>query len=97
LPGAGLQLVALAVKPGGVPEQAVPGRAVSLVRVVTAADGKTTEPAVLVDKALLVSVRTDTSSGAVVLSVQVPAAAAVAVAQASAAGAVAVTLLPVTR
>lgn len=95
LPGAGLQLVALAVKPGSVPAEAVPGRNVSIVRVVTAADGKTTEPAVLVDKALLVSVRTDTPSGTMVLSVQVPTAAVVNVAQASAAGAVAVTLLPV--
>jgi hypothetical protein len=97
LPGAGLQLVALAVKPGGVPAEAVPGRNVSIVRVVAAADGKTTVPAVLVEKALLVSVRTDISSGTVVLSVQVPTAAVVNVAQASAAGAVAVTLLPVTR
>jgi hypothetical protein len=96
LPGAGLQLVALAVKPGGVPEQAVPGRDVTLVRVVTPADGKTAQPSVLVDKARLVSVRTDAASGAVVLSVQVPAAAVVGVAQASATGAVAVTLLPVT-
>jgi hypothetical protein len=97
VPGIGLQLVAVAVKPGGVPEQAVPGRDVSLVRVVTAADGRTGDvPAVLVAKARLVSVRTDPASGLQVLSVQVPATAAVAVAQASAAGAVVVTLLPVT-
>jgi hypothetical protein len=96
VPGAGLQLVAVAVKPGGVPQQAVPGRDVSLVRVVTAADGRTgAVPAVLVATARLVSVRTDPASGLQVLSVQVPATAAVAVAQASAAGAVVVTLLPV--
>jgi hypothetical protein len=97
LPGAGLQLVAVAVKPGGVPQQAVPGRDVSLVRVVTAADGRAgAVPAVLVAKARLVSVGTDTASGVQVLSVQVPESAVVAVAQASAAGAIAVTLLPVT-
>jgi hypothetical protein len=97
LPGAGLQLVAVAVKPGGVPQQALPGRDVSLVRVVTAADGRAgAVPAVLVAKARLVSVGTDTASGVQVLSVQVPESAVVAVAQASAAGAIAVTLLPVT-
>jgi hypothetical protein len=96
LPGAGLQLVAVAVKPGGVPQQAVPGRDVTLVRVVTAADGRAgAVPAVLVAKARLVSVGTDTASGVQVLSVQVPESAVVAVAQASAAGAIAVTLLPV--
>jgi hypothetical protein len=97
LPGAGLQLVAVAVKPGGVPQQAVPGRDVSLVRVVTAADGRAgAVPAVLVAKARLVSVGTDTASGVQVLSVQVPESTVVAVAQASAAGGIAVTLLPVT-
>jgi hypothetical protein len=70
---------------------------VSLVRVVTAADGRAgAVPAVLVAKARLVSVGTDTASGVQVLSVQVPESAVVAVAQASAAGAIAVTLLPVT-
>jgi hypothetical protein len=96
LPTVGLQVVAIAVKPGGAPAQALPGRDVSIIRVATAADPKTTQPAVLVAKARLVSVRTDTASGLQILSVQVPAAAAVAVAQASAAGAVAVSLLPVT-
>lgn len=96
LPGVGLQLVALAVKPGGVPAEAVPGRDVALVRVVTAADPSgSAQPTVLVPRARVVSVRTDIGNGLVVLSVQVPANTAVAVAQASAAGAVAVTLLPV--
>jgi hypothetical protein len=97
LPGEGMQLVAVAVKAGGVPGEATPGRDVTLVRVVTAADGRAgTTPTVLVPKARLVSVRTDASTGLTVLSVQVPQTAAVAVAQASASGAVAVTLLPVT-
>lgn len=98
LPGAGMQLVAVAVKAGGVPVEAVPGRDVSIVQVVTSANpaaGKGTVAAVLVPKALVVSVRTDASSGAVILTLQVPQAAAVAVAQASASGAVSVTLLPV--
>ncbi|MDP3713760.1 MAG: SAF domain-containing protein [Mycobacteriales bacterium] len=97
LPAAGLQLVAVAVKPGGVPAEAVPGRDVMLLRVVTTADPtRTAEPAVLVAKARVVSVATESANGLVVLSVQVPQAAAPPVAQASAAGAVAVTLLPVT-
>lgn len=97
LPATGLQLVAVAVKPGGVPVEAVPGRDVMLLRVVTTADPtRAAEPAVLVAKARVVSVATETANGLVVLSVQVPQTAVLAVAQASAAGAVAVTLLPVT-
>jgi hypothetical protein len=96
LPGAGLQLVAVAVKPGGVPAEAVPGRDVVLLRVVTTSDPtRATEPQVLVAKARVASVRTESANGLVVLSVQVPQAAALGVAQASAAGSVAVTLLPV--
>ena len=53
------------------------------------------DPAVLVPRARVVSVRTETTNGLVILSVQVPAEAALPVAQASAVGAVAVTLLPV--
>lgn len=97
LPATGLQLVAVAVKPGGVPVEAVPGRDVMLLRVVTTADPtRAAEPAVLVAKARVVSVATETANGLVVLSVQVPQTTALAVAQASASGAVAVTLLPVT-
>jgi hypothetical protein len=97
LPAPGWQLVAVAVKPGGVPEQAVPGRDVGLVQVVTgSAGGAAATPNVLVARARLVSIRTDTASGLQVLSVQVPQAAVVAVAQASAAGTIVVTLLPVT-
>ena len=96
LPAAGLQLVAVAVKPGGVPAEAVPGRDVTLIRVVTTGDPNAgADPAVLVPRARVVSVRTETTNGLVILSVQVPAEAALPVAQASAAGAVAVTLLPV--
>ncbi|MCW2667908.1 MAG: hypothetical protein JWN57_2870 [Frankiales bacterium] len=97
LPGSGLQLVAVAVKPGGAPAEAAPGRDVSLVRVVTTADPQAAAgPQVLVGKARVVSLRTETANGLLVVTVQVPNASAVAVAQASAAGAVAVTLLPVT-
>lgn len=96
LPAAGLQLVAVAVKPGGVPVEATPGRDVALVRVATGTAAVVAGgPSILVAKARVVSVQTEPSTGSVVLSVQVPAAAAAAVAQASAAGTVAVTLLPV--
>jgi hypothetical protein len=94
-PGKGAQLVAVAAKPGSVPEQAVPGRDVSLLRVAApSAAGGTGAAAVLVARARLVSIRTDAASGLHVLSVQVPAEAVLTVAQASAAGAIAVTLLP---
>lgn len=98
LPAAGSQLVAVAVKAGGVPAEATAGRDVTLVRVqpnATSNGAAAAEPVLLVTKARVVSVQTDPASGLVVLSVQVPAAAAAAIAQASAAGAVAVTLLPV--
>lgn len=96
LPAAGLQLVAVAVKAGGAPVEATLGRDVTLVRVETAAAPTGgTGPTVLVARARVVSVQTETTSGLLVLSVQVPAAAAPAVAQANAAGALAVTLLPV--
>jgi len=96
LPATGLQLVAVAVKPGGAPTEAVPGRDVSVLRVGTAANAAAgATPTVLVPRARVVSVWTDATSGAVILSLQVPQANALAVAQASASGAVAVTLLPV--
>lgn len=96
LPTAGLQLVAVAVKPGGAPVEAVPGRDVSLIRVGTATSGAVvTTPTVLVARARVVSVQTETTNGTVILSVQVPQDSALAVAQASASGAVAVSLLPV--
>jgi hypothetical protein len=97
LPSTGLQLVAVAVKAGGVPQQAVPGRDVNLIRVPSpaAGDAKGTVATVLVAKARLVSTSKDDATGLQVLSVEVPQAAALAVAQASAAGAIAVTLLPV--
>lgn len=98
LPAAGWQLVAVAVKPGGVPQQAVPGRDVSLIRVpsANAGDAKGAVATVLVGRARLVSTSKDDANGLQILSVEVPQAAALAVAQASAAGSVAVTLLPVT-
>jgi hypothetical protein len=97
IPAGGLQLVAVAVKPGGAPAEAAPGRDVSLVRVVTTANPQAgAEPQVLVRRARVVSVQTEATNGLLILTVQVPDGSAVAVAQASAAGAVAVTLLPVT-
>ena len=93
VPSAGSQLVAVAAKAGAVPEQALPGRDVSLLRVAAASDAGGAQATVLVARARLVSIRTDEGSGLQVLSVQVPAQAALAVAQASAAGAIAVTLL----
>lgn len=97
LPAAGLQLVAVAVKPGGVPQQAVPGRDVSLIRVpsANAGDAKGAVATILVAKARLVSTSKEDASGLQILSVEVPQAATLAVAQASAAGSIAVTLLPV--
>lgn len=96
VPAAGLQLVAVAVKPGGVPAEATAGRDVTLIRVSTPGPpGGQPASQVLVARARLVSVRTEPASGLSVLSVQVPTASGVAVAQASASGAVAVALLPV--
>lgn len=96
LPAAGQQVVAIAVKAGGVPVEARPGRDVTLVQVQPAiAAGTAAGAGVLVPKARVVSVQADPASGSLVLSVAVPAGSAVAVAQASAAGAIAVTLLPV--
>ncbi|MCW2599475.1 MAG: hypothetical protein JWM02_1304 [Frankiales bacterium] len=98
VPAPGMQLVAVAVKPGQAPSEATAGREVTLVHVATpgAGQGAVTGPVVLVPRARVVSVHAEPSSGLVVLSVQVPDALAGAVAQANAAGAVAVTLLPVT-
>ena len=97
LPSGGLQLVAVAVKAGGVPPQAAPGREVSLIRLpsATSGDAKGAAATVLVAKARLAYITSDDATGLQILSVEVPQAAALAVAQASAAGAIAVTLLPV--
>jgi hypothetical protein len=95
VPATGQQLVAVAVKPGGVPEQAAPGRDVSLIQVVSTSGVAGSGPGVLVARARLLSIHADAASGLQVLSVQVPQSSALAVAQASAAGAIVVTLLPV--
>jgi len=96
VPAAGQELVAVAVKAGGVPMEATPGRDVALLRVSPpGASGERTAGQVLVSRARAVSVHVEPASGLIVLSVQVPAAAAVSVTQASTSGAVAVTLLPV--
>ena len=96
VPSSGSQVVAVAEKSTLVPVGVVAGRYVSLVQVPVGQSRSGAESgAVLVDRALVVGVRTDPTGGVVVLSVQVPATSAPAVAQAVAAGGLAVTLLPV--
>jgi hypothetical protein len=96
VPGAGLQAVAVAEKSSLVPAGVAAGRSVSLIQVPTAGGGHTAGGGgVLVDRALVVAVRTDPTGGTTVLSVEVPASLAPTVAQSVAAGALAVTLLPV--
>jgi hypothetical protein len=95
VPGAGLQVVAVAEKSSLIPAGVAPGRSVSLVQLVPASGGHANGGGVLVDRALVVGVRTDPTGGTTVLSVQVPASLAPTVAQSVAAGALAVTLLPV--
>jgi hypothetical protein len=94
VPGAGLQVVAVAEKSSLVPAGVAAGRSVSLIQVPTAGGGRTGGGGVLVDRALVVAVRTDPTGGTTVLSVEVPASLAPTVAQSVAAGALAVTLLP---
>lgn len=95
VPGAGLQVVAVAEKSTLVPVGVTAGRYVSLVQV--AAQGRSGSAAgpVLVDRARVVGVRVDQTGGTTVLSVEVPSQLAPAVAQSVASGALAVTLLPV--
>ena len=96
VPAVGSQLVAVAEKSTLVPVGVTSGRYVSLVQV-PAAQGNPTGDAgsVLVDRALVVGVRSDPTGGTTVLSVQVPSSLAPAVARAVATGGLAVTLLPV--
>lgn len=95
VPGAGLQVVAVAEKSSLVPAGVAAGRSVSLIQVPAAGGGHTGGGGVLVDRALVVAVRTDPTGGTTVLSVEVPASLAPTVAQSVAAGGLAVTLLPV--
>jgi hypothetical protein len=94
VPGAGLQVVAVAEKSSLVPAGVAAGRSVSLIQVPTAGGGHT-GGGVLVDRALVVAVRTDPTGGTTVLSVEVPASLAPTVAESVVAGGLAVTLLPV--
>lgn len=97
-PAAGMQIVAVSLKPGSVPVEVQAGRAVSVIAVPpggTAATPATAAQQVLVDRAQVLSVRTDASSATTLVSLQVAAEQAAAVARAGAAGAVALTLLPV--
>lgn len=97
VPLAGQQLVAVSFKAGMVPTEVTTGRDVSLVAIASAVGGKVPSgPAVVVASAPVLSVTTDPSTGAVVLSVQVTDAAAPRVAQLAAVGGLSVTLLPVT-
>jgi hypothetical protein len=97
VPPAGQQVVAVSFKAGMVPAEVTAGRDVSLVAIASAVGGKAPAgPAVVVPRAPVVSVTSDPSTGAVVLSVQVLDTAAPRVAQLAAVGGLSVTLLPVT-
>ncbi len=97
LPGAGQQLVAVAVKPGGFPPSLQPGRSVSVLQVSPANGGSGVRPTVLVPTARVLQVEHDAGTGVTVVSLVVDASQALAVAQASVAGAVSLSLLPVGR
>src|SRR3954470_4667725 len=94
VPGAGVEPAPVGGKSRLVPAGVAAGRSVSLIQVPTAGGGHTGGGGVLVDRALVVAVRTDPTGGTTVLSVEVPASLAPTVAQSVAAGALAVTLLP---
>jgi hypothetical protein len=93
-PPNGEQVVAVALKPGAVPAGVAAGRDVDLVPVVLSTARSTAVPT-SVFRARVLDVMRDTTSGAVVVSVEVDAAAAAQVAQLAASGALAMTLLPV--
>ena len=95
LPGAGQQLVAVALKPGAFPPSLEPGRSVSVLQVTPAGGGGSGSPTVLVQAARVVQVEPDPATGVTVVSIVVDGSRALAVAQASAAGAVSLSLLPV--
>jgi len=97
LPGAGQQLVAVAVKPGAFPPSLQAGRSVSVLQVSSANGGSGTRPTVLVPSARVLQVQPEASTGVTVVSLVVDASQALAVAQASATGAVSLSLLPVGR
>lgn len=94
LPGAGQQVVAVALKPGAFPPDLAAGRSVSVLQVSPAGGGGVT-PAVLVPAARVVLVDSESSTGVTLVSLVVDAGHALAVAQASASGGVSLSLLPV--
>ena len=94
LPGAGQQLVAVALKPGAFPPSLQAGGSVSVLQVSPANGGGMT-PTVLVPDARVLQVQPDSATGVTVVSLVVDGSRALAVAQASAAGAVSLSLLPV--
>jgi hypothetical protein len=96
VPGAGQQLVAVALKPGAFPPSLAPGRMVSVLQVGGANSGGV-RPTVLVAAARVLQVEPDSSSGVTVVSLVVGGQQALAVAQASASGAVSLSVLPVGR
>ena len=95
VPASGQQVVAVALKPGAFPPDLQAGRAVSVLQVAPPSGGSSVAPGVLVARAPVLGVRSDTASGLTVVSLVVNGSRALAVAQASAAGAVSLGLLPV--
>jgi hypothetical protein len=95
LPGAGQQLVAVALKPGAFPPSLAAGGSVSVLQVSPANGGGGMTPSVLVPSARVLQVQPDPATGVTVVSLVVDSSHALAVAQASAAGAVSLSLLPV--
>lgn len=94
VPGAGQQVVAVAVKAGAFPPDLVAGRAVSVLQVSPANGGGGASPTVLVPSAQVLLVQPDPATGVTVVSLVVDASRALAVAQASATGAVSLSVLP---
>ncbi len=95
VPGAGQQVVAVALKEGAFPPELVAGRAVSVMQVPAAGSSSTTSAAVLVPSARVLTLTPDASTGVTVISLLVDNAHALAVSQASALGAVSLSVLPV--
>jgi hypothetical protein len=101
-PPAGQQIVGVALKVGNFPPQLASGRDVSVVSLTVAPVSATGQPApssptsfVLIPKARVLSLSTDPSSGATLLSMLVPDADAAMLSRAAVQGTISVTLLPV--
>lgn len=95
VPGAGQQVVAVAVKAGAFPPELAAGRSVSVLQVSSSSGTASGPPAVLVAAARVLHVVPDASTGATVVSLLVDAPHALAVSEASAVGGVSLALLPV--